>query len=77
VSYKAFGQHMIQKYRETILSIEDLTERAEAMRPIWDYVDSVDAAGVEGKALKSVVSTMKSAREQFTTLVSKSSTPQL
>jgi hypothetical protein len=75
VSYKEFGKHMTKIYKDTILSIEDPEERAEALRPIWDFVDNLDAMeDTSEHALKSVVSTMQSAKDQFTTLVGQPST---
>jgi hypothetical protein len=66
-----YGKHMTEVYRETILLIKDPKERAEALQPIWDYVDSLDAIDdTDGHALKMVVSTMQAAKDQFVTLVS-------
>jgi hypothetical protein len=71
VNYVEFGKHMTKVYNETIKSIKDPQKRAEAMQPIWDYVDAVDAVEDTGKhAIKSVVATMQAAKDQFTTLVS-------
>ena len=71
MTYKEFGKHMTAQYRKTIMSIKDPRERAKALQPIWDYVDSLDAIEHTGsRGLKSVVSTMQAAKDQFTTLVS-------
>ena len=72
VSYKEFGKHMVGIYNKEIKSIADPQKRAEAMQPIWDYVDSLETVDTTGAhALKSVVSIMKTAKDQFTTLVSR------
>jgi hypothetical protein len=71
VSFNEFGAHITDIYKKTILSIEDPAERAKAMQPIWEYVDSLDVVENTGNhKLKSVVSIMQSAKDQFATLVS-------
>jgi hypothetical protein len=53
-----------------ILLIKDPKKHTEALQPIWDYMDSLDAVGdTDRHALKMVVSTMQAAKDQFTTLV--------
>jgi hypothetical protein len=70
VSYVEFGKHMTKVYHETILSINDPKKRAKALEPILEFVESMDAVGETGEhGLKSVVSTMQTAKEQFTSLV--------
>jgi ABC-type uncharacterized transport system YnjBCD substrate-binding protein len=62
---------MTKIYNNTIKSIEDPAERARVLQPIWEYVDSLDVVENTGHhKLKSVVSTMQSAKDQFATLVS-------
>jgi hypothetical protein len=71
VTYAEFGKHMINEYNKEIKSIADPQKRAEAMQPIWEYVDSLETVDTTGAhALKSVVSVMKTAKDQFATLVS-------
>ena len=66
-----YGKIMNQAYHDQILSITDMTERAEALQPILTFVADLENQGetVE-RSLKSVVSTMQSAKDQFTELVS-------
>jgi hypothetical protein len=53
------------------MSITDADKRAEALQPIRDYVDSLEKNdNSNGLALKSVVTLMKNAKDQLTTLVS-------
>jgi ABC-type uncharacterized transport system YnjBCD substrate-binding protein len=62
---------MTKIYNKTIKSIQDPAERARVLQPIWEYVDSLDVVENTGNhKLKSVVSTMQSAKDQFATLVS-------
>ena len=62
---------MTDIYNKTIKCIEDPAERVKAMQPIWEYIDSLDVVENTGNdKLKSVVSTMQSAKDQFATLVS-------
>ena len=71
MSFNEFGVHMTKIYNTTIKSIQDPAERAKALQPIWEYVDSLDVVENTGNhKLKSVVSTMQSAKDQFATLVS-------
>lgn len=70
VDFVEFGQHMTDVYRKTISSIQDPQQCAEALQLVWDYIDSLDVVENTGEhSLKSVVSTMQTARDQFTTLV--------
>lgn len=70
MNFVEFGKHITDVYRKTILSIEDPQKRAEALQPVWDYVDSLDIIdNSDEQGLKSVVNTMQAAKDQFTTLV--------
>ena len=70
VDYVEFRKYMTEIYNNEIKSITDHHKRAEAMQPIWDYVDSLEVVDTTGAhALVSVVSMMKTAKDQFTTLV--------
>jgi hypothetical protein len=61
---------MAEVYHRDIKSISDPQQREAAFKPIADYVESLHSAeGSDEVALKSVVSLMKSAKEQFTNLV--------
>ena len=72
VDYVEFGKYMTEIYNNEIKPITDPRKRAEAMQPIWDYVDSLEVVDTTGAhALKSVVSMMKTAKDQFATLVSR------
>jgi hypothetical protein len=67
-----YSKCVAKVYRRDIKSIEDPQQREAAFKLIADYIESLNS--VEGPdepeiALKSVVTLMKSAKEQFTNLV--------
>jgi hypothetical protein len=62
---------MTDVYRNDISSIEDPEERAAALQPILDFVDSKEPIDDEKElAVKSIASVMESAKDQFANLVS-------
>jgi hypothetical protein len=61
---------MNQAYRDMMSPITDDEERARVLKPIMDYAESLDNKVVTtAHTFKSIVSTMQSAKDQFTGLV--------
>ena len=71
VTYVEYGKVMNEAYRDMVLSVEDPVKRAEVLKPILEFTDSLDNTEIDGAhTLKSVVATMQAAKDQFTNLVS-------
>jgi hypothetical protein len=72
VSYAEYGKVMNQAYRDLVGGVTDPEERAEILRPIMEFaetLDNGDTAGERPHTLKSITATMQSARDQFAGLV--------
>jgi hypothetical protein len=70
VSFQQYSTHVAEVYRNEFLSITDPEERAAAFQPMWDFVNSGELVNDSNDvAVKSVVSVMNSAKEQFANLV--------
>jgi hypothetical protein len=70
VTFPEYSAHVADVYRKDYASIKDPEQHAAAFQPIWDYVNSAELVDDPNNvAVKSVVSVMNSAKDQFTNLV--------
>jgi hypothetical protein len=71
VSLDEYTKIVTAAYHKDITSIADPEQRAAALQPIFDFVDSQESALESSDvSLKTVVSVMTAAKNQFTNLVS-------